>query len=68
MPEATTQIPAQAALPAATAISANLLARIEAALSRFEAKAKADEASVKTWLGKYWPIAAGLAVAATRFL
>lgn len=45
---------------------------VAAAVSTAEAAAKAEVTSVwtsiKTFVGKYWPIAAGIAIAATRFL
>lgn len=45
-----------------------LLSRIEALIGKLDTAAKSEEATIKTYLAKYWPIAAGLAAAATRFL
>lgn len=52
----------------AVAQADNLLTRLEAVLTKLEAKAKADEVSVKAVLSKYWPIAVGIVIAATRFI
>lgn len=51
-----------------TVASPSLLAKIELMLVAFEAKAKADEASAKTYITKYWPVAVGIVIAATRFI
>jgi hypothetical protein len=60
---------AKAAAPAAiTVTSTNAITNIESKLDMLLAKLKTDEASAATYAKKYWPIAAGLAIAASRFL
>jgi hypothetical protein len=54
--------------PAAIVISPTLAARIETLVASVEAKLKADEASTSSIVSKYWPVAVGVAIAATRFL
>lgn len=52
--------------------SATLLMKVETLLGKLDAKAKAEEAkattSVKTIVAKYWPMAVGIGIAATRFI
>lgn len=63
--------PAPAAAPAPTAQVihlGNLLSNFEARIAALETKAKADVSKVKVFLVKYWPLAAGVAVAASRFV
>ena len=54
----------KAAAPAAPTAIQN----IESKLDTLLAKIKTDEASAATYVKKYWPIALGLAIAASRFL
>jgi hypothetical protein len=54
----------KAAAPAAPTV----LSSIESKLDALLAKIKTEEASAATYAKKYWPIAAGLAIAASRFL
>ena len=54
----------KAAAPAAPTVLSN----IESKLDTLLAKLKTDEASAAAYVKKYWPIAAGVAIAATRFL
>lgn len=68
-----TQGPVQGILNTGSASVVNtsnslLLSRIEALIGKLDTAAKSEEATIKTYLAKYWPIAAGLAAAATRFL
>jgi len=49
---------------ATMAMGAALLLRVDALISKLEAK----EASVGTYVAKYWPIAVGILIAATRLI
>lgn len=42
--------------------------QFHARISALEAAAKTDVSKVRAFLTKYWPIGAGIAVAATRFI
>jgi hypothetical protein len=55
-------------VPPATGTVAAIEAKVDAILAALEAKAKAEEVTLKAVFGKYWPIAAGAIIAATRLL
>lgn len=46
----------------------NLLSNFETRIAALETKAKAEVSEVKVLAAKYWPIAAGLLIAASRFV
>ena len=51
-----------------TTAALSLEQKIDALLAKLEAKAKGDEASISGYVKKYWPIAAGILIAATRLI
>lgn len=51
-----------------TTAALSLEQKIDALLAKLEAKGKADEASISGYVKKYWPIAAGILIAATRLI
>lgn len=58
----------QKAAPASQVASASLLTKVEALITKVDGIAKSDALKAKGVVEKYWPIAVGVLIAATRFL
>jgi hypothetical protein len=68
VPQAATPPPSPPlSIPIAVASPA-LLQRVDAVLAKLDAAAKAEEAKAASLVKKYWPMAVGVLIAATRFI